>query len=304
MRGVRFTKIQALGNDFLILDGIGDHDIAAMREFSGLARAMCDRRCGVGADGLIALLPPEGPPADVRMRLFNADGSEAEISGNGARCAAKAASDRGYIAPDSRGDCLIQTGAGVRAIELVANAHGLVESAVIDMGAPVFEVGGRRVVDAPIRDVLKSSGDLSWMKPARAAERVTCVSVGNPHIVIFCADVERVPLEAAGAPIERDKAFPQRINVQFAQVEGADRMILRTWERGAGATPACGSGACAALAAAAETGRASRAATVSLVGGEATVRWDEGSERIFLASPVEEVFSGEWPVRRFAAAGG
>lgn len=273
---IPFTKMHGIGNDFVMLDGLR-HPVDEER-LADLARRMCDRRFGIGADGLILLVA--GQKERFRMRMFNPDGSESEMCGNGIRCFVRFLRQKGHTVETS---VRVETGAGVLALE--ETEEGLVK---VDMGParltraeiPMLGEPGEPFVDGP----LDACG--------RKFEG-TAVSMGNPHLVVFVDSVSEVPLEQWGPALENHPLFPRRTNVHFVQVESPTRLIQRTWERGAGATLACGTGACACTVAAALTGRAQRSVTVRLPGGELRTEWlDDG--RVLMTGPAETVFEGCW----------
>jgi diaminopimelate epimerase len=271
---LEFTKLHGTANDFVYVD--------ARRGLPGdparLAPRLCDRHRGVGADGLILLLPSE--IADCRMRIFNADGSTAEMCGNGIRGFAKFVLDSGLLAANP---LHVETDAGVKALRAEL-ADGRVARVAVDMGTP--EWSGRRIpVDAD-GDVIE--------RPLEVAGRVwpvTCVSMGNPHCVVFVDDVASLPLAEIGPRFERHPFFPKRVNTEFIRVVGPTRLEMRVWERGAGETMACGTGACAAAVAAARTGRAERRSIVALPGGELEIEW-RADDHVVMTGDAVEVFSG------------
>jgi len=278
---VRFVKVQGTGNDFLLVEAQG-HE----RDWGALARAMCDRHYGVGADGLMLVLPSQR--ADVRMRLFNADGSEAEVSGNGVRCLVKYAVERGLARP-REGRVRVEAASGVLEAE-VFGAEGRVERVRLSMGAPRFaaqEVPVATEMEPPIVDM-----------PLEVEGRtlaVTCLSMGNPHAVLFVdGPVEEYPLEDLGRKVEHHPAFPARVNFGVARVLARDRMEVRVWERGVGETLACGTGSSAAMVAAHLKGLIGDRVDIKQPGGLLTVEWD-GRGEVYLTGPAEFVFEGEWP---------
>jgi diaminopimelate epimerase len=288
---MRFLKYHGIGNDYVYLDCF-HQPIPA--DLAALSRAVSDRHFGVGGDGLILLCPSD--KADVRMRMFNADGSEAEMCGNGVRCVAKMAYDHGL----SRNNPLkVETGRGVLTLHLTVK-NGKVEQVRVDMGEPILDaekiptrLPGPRVVDQP----LASCGDLGgdWQHACGLDPRVTCVSMGNPHVVLYCADVAKVPLEQVGPRLETAAVFPRRINVHFVQVHSPGEATMRTWERGSGVTLACGTGACAVAVAGVLTGRTGRRLVAHLPGGDLTLEWSDADNHVFKTGPATEVFRGEWP---------
>jgi diaminopimelate epimerase len=278
---LNFTKMHGLGNDYIYMSLFDQH----VDDPPGLAAAISDRHRGVGSDGLILLAPPDAPDADARMIMFNSDGSRAQMCGNGIRCLAKLAWERGLV---RRNPMRIATDAGVMTLDLKMNAAGQVSSVRVDMGPPALQparipvrLAGERVVAAPLQ-------------VAGHSLHFTCVSMGNPHAVFFTERLEDVPLADWGPRIERHPLFPERVNVHFAQVLARDRVRMITWERGAGLTQACGTGACAVGVAGVLNGLTDRAAMVELPGGELQVEWEENGH-VFMTGPAEEVFTGQWP---------
>ena len=275
---LKFTKMQGTGNDFLFVESKDDG-----RDWAALSRAMCDRHLGVGADGLMVVLPSER--ADVRMRLFNADGSEAEVSGNGVRCLVKYAIERGLATPVA-GRVTIEAIHGVLDAEAIVNDGG-VSAVRLSMGPPRFAPQEVPVL-AEMEPVIDFPLDFDGQRLA-----VTCLSMGNPHAVLFVDEpVESYPLETIGPKIERHPAFPERVNFGVAHVSAPERMDVRVWERGVGETLACGSGSCAAAVAARLHGYVGDWVVVQQPGGELTVEWD-GKGDVFLIGPAEFVFDGE-----------
>ena len=280
---LKFTKMHGLGNDYVSI-GLFEQSVA---EPARLAQAISDRHRGVGADGLILVGPSPDADTHVRMEMYNADGSRAQMCGNGIRCAAKLAYERGW----ARANPLrVATDAGVKTLELTLDDDGQVSACRVDMGEPVLDpkripvaLGGEQIVAMPIplREKILS---------------VTCVSMGNPHAVFFTELLARVPLREWGPQLERHPLFPQRINVHFVQVVDAQRVKMATWERGSGLTQACGTGACAVCVAGVLNRKTERAITAQLPGGELEVAWDEQSNHVFLTGPATEVFTGQWPL--------
>lgn len=298
---MRFVKMHGIGNDYVYLDGYNDPALEQKVDLARLARAMSDRHRGIGSDGIIVVGRPTDRGADVRMRMFNADGSESEMCGNGIRCVAKFAYDRLGL---RRSPMKVQTKRGVLAIDYVTQEGKLV-AATVDMGEPIFAADevpvelprpapGGIVLDFPLTKYIPLEQG-AWMEECGLDARMTCVSMGNPHAVIFCERVEAVPLETVGPFIETQPIFPNRTNVHFVQVEGPAAAKMRTWERGAGATMACGTGACASLVAGAVTKRLARRARMTLPGGDLEIAWDERSGHVLMTGPATEVFVGEWP---------
>lgn len=282
---MRFVKMHGTGNDYVYVDCVG-----APRETQGiaddpsaLAVAISRPHFGIGSDGLVLIEPSS--VADFGMRIFNADGSEAEMCGNASRCIGKYVYERGLT---QKQELTLETKGGVRTVWL--SVHGdTVTSVRVDMGAPKLrpeEIGvslpGERVVQAPI-------------EAAGRAWRMTCVSMGNPHAVVFVDhDPATLDLETVGPAFERHPLFPQRANTEFVQVVGRDALRMRVWERGSGETQACGTGACAALVASSLSSLTDRRATVHLLGGDLDIEWNPYTDRVFLTGPASFVFEGEW----------
>lgn len=264
---MKFTKMQGLGNDYIYLnclEGEPEH-------LPDLARRMSDRHFGVGADGLICICP--SGCADVRMRIFNADGSEGEMCGNGIRCVGKYLYDQG-LTRQTR--LLIETLAGIKTLRLHTEA-GAVCAVTVGMGVPR--------VEEP-RTISVNGMDFT----------VTPVDMGNPHAVLFLDQLAGLDLSALGPGFECHPSFPHRVNTEFVQVLAVDRLRMRVWERGSGETLACGTGACAAVAAAVSRGLCGRQARVELPGGELDIRWETEEGTMDMTGPAVTVFNGEYPI--------
>ncbi len=278
---LQFSKYQGLGNDFLILDGrtLGEAD-SAFGLTPELVERLCDRRFGVGGDGLILALPPrEG--GELRMRIFNADGSEPEMCGNGIRCLARFLADSDGDAPGRRWQ--IETLAGRIIPEL--QADGRIR---VDMGTPFLEPAAVPTTLEPAgRGV--PEGELEVLGERFA---VAAAGMGNPHVVIPVPAVAAVDLERLGPAFEHHPAFPARTNVHFVEVLNPGHLVMRVWERGAGPTLACGTGACATLVACHSLGLSERRARLDLPGGPLEIHWDEASGHVFMTGPAEAVFDG------------
>lgn len=275
---LEFTKYHGLGNDFILID---NRDSAEPKVSMAQAEKLCDRHFGIGADGVIFALPgQEG--TDYTMRIFNSDGSEPEMCGNGIRCMARFVADleqttelRSYK---------IHTLAGVITPKL--EADGLI---TVDMGEP-------RLLSEEIPTTLAPVGQSvvnQFINVAGQDWQVTCVSMGNPHCITFVEDVDAIALADIGPQFEHHAAFPKRTNTEFIQVVRRDYLKMRVWERGAGITLACGTGACAALVAAVLTGRSDRLATVELPGGPLKIEWTESNNRLAMTGPATLVFRGQ-----------
>ena len=261
---MRFTKMHGLGNDYIFLnclDGMPDDP-------GELSRRLSHRHFGVGGDGVICVCPSQR--ADFRMRMFNADGSEGAMCGNGIRCFGKYVFEKGLT---GKRHLTIETPAGERELSLMV-WDGRVSAAVVDMGIPVLK--------PPV--VLKTE---------KAAFTAVPVSMGNPHAVIEVEDPAALDLRAVGPEVERHPIFPGRVNAEFVRVLNRTELQMRVWERGSGETMACGTGACASVPAMAAAGKLEREAVVHLAGGDLQVRWDEKSGHVFMTGPAAAVFDGE-----------
>lgn len=272
---MRFDKYQGLGNDFVIVDAQAEQ----ISDFACAARAVCDRRFGIGADGLVLLWKQ---PNGVKMRIFNSDGSEAEMCGNASRCVPLFARERGWFAGKR---LTLDTLAGPIITEITDEKNNLV---CVDMGAPRLTRG-----QIPMRGPAQEKAVDVPLQAAGQTWRGTAVSMGNPHFVIFVPDVQALDLAAVGPHIETHEDFPQKTNVEFVQQKDAHTLRMRVWERGAGITKACGTGSCAALAAAVLTGRTGRQASVILDGGVLHIDWRENGH-LFMTGPAQKVFTGEY----------
>jgi diaminopimelate epimerase len=278
---MKFTKMHGIGNDYVYVETFTQ---SAPADPARLAVTISDRHFGVGADGLILIMPSER--ADARMRMFNADGSEGEMCGNGVRCVAKYLYDHGLAVKDN---VSVETGRGVLSLALEIE-EGKVRRVRVDMGPPILRaadiptlLAGNPPVDAPLR------------LDGRILE-ATAVSMGNPHAVIYVDDVQNFPLEALGPSLEHHHSFPRRVNVHIVELCGRDEVRMRTWERGSGITLACGTGACAVCVAGVLTGRTERQILAHLPGGDLELAWPDSNGSVFMTGPATEVFSGELPV--------
>lgn len=274
---MNFTKMHGLGNDFIVVEGeakLPDHA-------AELAEQLCNRFFGIGADGLVYILPSE--KADFRMRIMNSDGSEAEQCGNAIRCVAKYVYDNGLT---NKENITIETlGAGVQKVQL-SIAAGKVETVRVDMGQPILD--GLQVpttIDA--NPVLNHSIEVDGRE-----FHFTAVSMGNPHCVIYVDDAVNFDLSIWGPKLEVHPLFPRKINVEFVTVRSRDYTDMRVWERGAGPTLACGTGACATVVASVLNGVTDRTATVSLKGGDLLIEWNEEDNHVYMTGPAAEVYRG------------
>ena len=292
---MRFTKMHGIGNDYVYVDCFQEpfpDDPAA------LARQMADRHFGVGGDGLILICP--STLATARMRMFNADGSESEMCGNGIRCVAKYVFDHGI---SQERQLTIETGAGVLTLDLEV-AQGKVSRVRVDMGEPVLEPekipvhlpgpARNKLVDVPLAPQVTLENHKGWIEKCGLDPRMTCVSMGNPHVVLFVKDASAVPLSAVGPELESHAIFPRRINVHFVQVHNSAEVTMRTWERGSGITLACGTGASAVCVAGNLSQRTDRKILAHLPGGDLELEWTLDNH-VAMTGPATEVFSGVWP---------
>jgi diaminopimelate epimerase len=276
---MKFTKMHGIGNDYIYVNGF-EEQIDNPAEF---AIKYSDRHKGIGSDGLVMILP--STYCDFRMRMFNADGSESEMCGNASRCIGKYVYDKGLT---DKTDVTLETLAGTKKLKLFLDINNKVDTVTVDMGEPILE--GSRIpttIDkANIVNELITIG-------ATTQYNITCVSMGNPHTVIFTNDIHKLNLPEIGPTIENADVFPRRTNVEFIDVISKDRLKMRVWERGSGETMACGTGACAAAVAGVLNGRSDRKVTVELLGGELVIEWNAFDNRVYLTGGATTVFEGE-----------
>ncbi len=282
---MRFTKMHGLGNDYVYVDGFAAPPPA---DPAAVSRRVSDRHTGIGADGLILILP--SAVADARMRMFNADGSESEMCGNGLRCVAKYVHDHGIARKPT---LAIETGRGVLAVTVTATA-GRAELVRVDMGTPILQASDipTTLPGSPVVDVPVEVGGRDFP--------VTAVSMGNPHAVVFvdATFLDPTPVDQVaevGAKLEVNPAFPRKVNVHFVAVHSPGEVTMRTWERGTGLTQACGTGACGVAVAGVLTGRTGRRLLAHLPGGDLLLEWPADDGPVFMTGPAVEVFSGDWP---------
>lgn len=289
--------MHGIGNDYVYVNCFEEK----IENPAELAKAVSDRHKGIGGDGLILIAPSQ--KADARMRIFNADGSEAEMCGNGLRCVAKytyehklaSAGDAFSVpgGPTFPASLKIETGNGVLTVGLVIDENDNVSSVCVNMGSPILapseipvNLPGDKIVEAPIEILGQKL-------------QMTCVSMGNPHAVFFCDDVGSIDLDRLGPAIEHDAVFPNRINVHFVRIDGLNELTMRTWERGSGITMACGTGACATVVAAVLVNKTERTCKAHLPGGDLDLNWSEKDNCVYMTGPATEVFSGVWPAKQF-----
>lgn len=274
---MKFTKMHGCGNDYIYIN-LFEETVLNPGE---MAVRLSDRHCGIGSDGVITIGP--SGKADFRMRMYNADGSEAEMCGNGIRCVAKYVYDHGLT---EHTQISVETGAGIKKLDLYTE-DGKVEQVRVDMGEPIL---------APDRIPVVSDKERVIDEPIEAAGkewRMTCVSMGNPHAVIFVGDLEGFPIEKIGPAFERHACFPKYTNTEFVQVLSRTEISMRVWERGSGETLACGTGTCASVMACILNDRTDDKVLVHLRGGDLMVEYHRESGHIFMTGPAQEVFSGD-----------
>ncbi|HDP80074.1 MAG TPA: diaminopimelate epimerase [Spirochaetes bacterium] len=277
---MKFTKMHGTGNDYIYID---DRK-SAIKNPGEMAVTMSSRHFGIGSDGLILILKSKN--ADFKMRMFNADGSEAEMCGNGIRCFAKYLYDHGLT---DKKKISVETPAGIKHLDLTVRKDQ-VEKVKVDMGEPIL-----------MRERIPMKGDPgtviaeSLQLPDGVRFEITAVSMGNPHVVIYVEDVGNFPVEKYGPMIENHPLFPNRTNVEFVQLVNENEVIQRTWERGSGETMACGTGTSAVTVAGVLNKKNARAITIHLNGGDLEVEWREDDGHVYLTGPAVEVFQGTWP---------
>ena len=275
---MKFTKMQGLGNDYVYVNCFEEK----IETPSELAAKISDRHFGVGSDGLIMINPSE--KADFEMEMYNADGSRGEMCGNGIRCVGKYVYDYGLT---DKTEISVETLGGIKYLSLNVE-DGKVRSVRVDMGSPVL-----RPADIPVR----CDGERAVDVPVNVdgtEYRMTCVSMGNPHAVVFVDDVETFPLEAVGPKFENHEVFPNRVNTEFVRVVDRKTAEMRVWERGSGETLACGTGACAVAVACVLNGMGEDEMTVKLLGGDLLIQWDRENDKVYMTGPAETVFDGVW----------
>ncbi len=277
---MRFTKMHGIGNDYVYVDCFNQ----MVKDPPAMAVTVSDRHFGIGADGLILI--HQSDIADARMEMFNADGTEAQMCGNGIRCLAKYVYDHALV---NANPMRIETVAGIKTVDLTVGKGRKVIKVTVDMGEPILDpplipvnIPQKRIIDLPIRT-------------SKRAFIMTCVSMGNPHAVIYVDDVSEIPLEEVGPELENHPLFPQRVNVHFVQVLSASEVTMRTWERGSGITLACGTGASAVCVVGVLTQRTEREIVAHLPGGDLELKWSQENDRVYLTGPAVEVFSGTFP---------
>ncbi|MBP3451440.1 MAG: diaminopimelate epimerase [Agathobacter sp.] len=278
---MKFTKLHGCGNGYIYVNLFEEK----LENPAEMSIKVSDHHFGIGSDGLITIGPSE--IADFTMHIYNADGSEAEMCGNGIRCVGKYVYDHGLT---DKTEVAVETGAGIKLLTLNVE-DGRVKTVRVDMGEPIFKpeqipvvAEGEMVIQEPI-----TVGDKEW--------KMTCVSMGNPHAVVFVDDVKDFPLEKYGPLFENHERFPKRTNTEFVNVVSRTEAYMRVWERGSAETWACGTGTCATVVACILNGLTDRKVLVHLLGGDLVIEWDEETNHVFMTGPATEVFSGEYSIK-------
>ena len=284
-KGIPFVKMHGIGNDYIYIDALKGEipEYLEESELAELSRKVSDRHFGVGSDGLILILPSDN--ADFRMRIFNADGSEAKMCGNGVRCVGKYVRDLGFTDKDTID---IETESGVKHLKLIRKGDET-DSVVVDMGSPYFK-RGEIPANGPTEETLEDFP----MKSGENEFKVTGVGMGNPHGVIYVNDVDSLNLQAIGPALENNNLWPDRANIEFVELQNPEEIKVRVWERGSGETWACGTGACASAVASYKKGLTGNKVKVHLRGGTLEIEFDEDKNRVLMTGPATFVASGKF----------
>ena len=274
---IKFTKMHGLGNDYVYIDAINQK----IENESSLAKFVSNRHFGIGSDGLILICKSE--IADFKMRMFNSDGSEAEMCGNGIRCVGKFVYDKGLT---NKTTVKIETLAGIKTL-ILNTKDGKVETSRVDMGEPILEAEKIPVIstEKPVKNLELEAENKKF--------KFTCVSMGNPHAITIVENTKEFDVEKYGKVLEIDKAFPKKANIEFAQIIDRQNINMRVWERGAGETLACGTGACATAVACNLNGLTDRKVNIELLGGTLNIEWNETDNHVYMTGPAVTVFDGE-----------
>lgn len=282
---IKFTKMEGLGNDYVYVDCTKQN----LENASNLAKIISDRHFGVGSDGLILI--KSSKKADFRMQMFNSDGTEAEMCGNGIRCVGKYVYDKGLT---DKTTLKIETLAGIKVLNLNVEDRK-VKTVKVDMGEPILDY---KLIPAKDGKVYKSRDGIKFYKVNINIEgdlkELTCVSMGNPHGIDFANNIEKLKIEKFGPIIEVDEHFPNKVNAEFIEILDKHNIKMRVWERGAGETLACGTGACASVVASFLNGYTERNVTVELLGGKLEIEWNKEDNHVYMTGPAETVFEGEF----------
>lgn len=286
---IKFVKMEGLGNDYIYVDCTQKE----LKNKSEIARVLSDRHFGVGSDGLILI--EQSQKADFKMQIFNPDGSEAEMCGNGIRCVGKFVYDKGLT---NKTDLKIETLAGIKELKLNLE-DGIVKTVKVDMGEPILDY---KLIPAKDGKVYKSKDGIKFYKVNINVnfdlKELTCVSMGNPHGVEFSNNIDKLNIKEVGTFIERDSHFPNKVNAEFVEIIDKNNIKMRVWERGVGETLACGTGACASVVASILNGYTARNVTVELLGGKLEIEWNKENNHIYMTGPAKTVFEGEFERRR------
>lgn len=274
---IKFTKMHGLGNDYVYIDAINQK----VENESSLAKFVSNRHFGIGSDGLILIC--KSNVADFKMRMFNSDGSEAEMCGNGIRCVGKFVYDKGLT---NKTTVKIETLAGIKTLILNIK-EGKVETARVDMGEPILEAEKIPVIskEQPVKNLVLEAEEKKF--------KFTCVSMGNPHAITIVDDTKKFDVEKYGRILEVDKVFPKKANIEFVQIADKENIKMRVWERGAGETLACGTGACATAVACNLNGLTERKVNIELLGGILNIEWNKEDNHVYMTGPAVTVFDGE-----------
>ena len=275
---IKFTKMEGLGNDYVYIDALSQK----IDNRSNLAKVMSDRHFGIGADGIILICPSS--TADFKMQMFNQDGSEAQMCGNGIRCVGKYVYDKKLT---SKKEISIETLAGIKNLSLNV-VDGIVQSVKVDMGEPIFEYS-----KIPLSEEPDDNGCINVLVCDREF-KLKCVSMGNPHAVTIIDNIDEFDVQKYGSKLEVNSIFPQKANIEFIQILDENKIKMRVWERGSGETLACGTGACASVVTCNLLGKTGRNVNVHLLGGNLTIMWDKVSNHVFMTGPAKTVFEGIW----------
>lgn len=288
---IKFTKMEGLGNDYVYID-CTEQDI---KNASELAKVISDRHFGVGSDGLILI--KKSKIADFRMQMFNSDGTEAEMCGNGIRCVGKFVYDKGLT---DKTTLKIETLAGIKILNLNVE-DGKVKTVRVDMGEPILD---NKLIPARDGKIYKSKDGIKFYKVNininYDLKELTCVSMGNPHGVDFTNNIDKLDLRKVGSLIEKDEHFPNKVNAEFIEIINKNNIKMRVWERGVGETLACGTGACASVVASILNGYTDRTVTVELLGGKLDIEWNKEDNHVYMTGPARTVFEGTIDEKMFS----
>ena len=286
---IKFTKMEGLGNDYIYIDCTKKD----LKNAEKLAKIMSDRHFGIGSDGIILIKSSD--IADFRMQMFNSDGTEAEMCGNGIRCVGKYVYDKGLT---DKTTLKIETLAGIKTLKLNIEKEK-VKTVKVDMGEPILDYN---LIPAKNVDIYKSKNETRFYKVnidlEEEVKEFTCISMGNPHAIAFVNNVNKTKVEKLGPEVEKNNHFPNKTNVEFIELVNKNNIKMRVWERGAGETLACGTGACASVVASVLNGYTQRNVTVELLGGKLNIEWNKDDNHVYMVGAATEVFEGEFDDRK------